>query len=53
MSVATALEALQTSIDNAKTAVVTKGGTTTSTGAASLADEIITIPSSGNALKFV
>ena len=47
MSIATEIEALQTNLASAKTAVQTKGGTVGDTGLAGLADEIATIPSGG------
>lgn len=47
MSIATEIEALQTNLASAKTAVQTKGGTVGDTGLAGLADEIATIPTGG------
>lgn len=47
MSIASEITALNTNLQNAKSAVTTKGGTVGDTGLAGLASEIATIPSGG------
>ena len=50
MSIETQLEDLQTNLDNAKSAITTKGGTAGDTGLAGLATEIASIPSGGGSV---